>query len=176
MSSTLFCLEKSEFLAKIKERNYAFIDSQNVNLGVQELGWRLDWRRFRVYLKEKYGVAKAYMFIGYLPKNKNLYQYLQRCGYILVFKPISIERGEVKGNIDADLVLRAMIDINDYDRAVIVTSDGDFYCLVNYFYKINKLKIIVSPNYKKCSILLRKVARENIDYMNNLEVKLKYIK
>jgi hypothetical protein len=27
--------------AQMQENNYAFIDSQNVNLGVQALGWRL---------------------------------------------------------------------------------------------------------------------------------------
>ena len=59
------------------ENNYAFIDSQNVNLGIQELGWKLDFRKFRVYLREKYGVKKAYLFIGYLPENQNLYRSLQ---------------------------------------------------------------------------------------------------
>jgi len=33
--------------------NYAFIDSQNLNLGIQKLGWKLDYKKFRVYLKEK---------------------------------------------------------------------------------------------------------------------------
>ena len=59
---------------------YAFIDSQNLNLGVQELGWSVDFGRFRVYLKEKYGVEKAFLFIGYLPGNSNLYTYLQEVG------------------------------------------------------------------------------------------------
>ena len=38
--------------------NYAFIDSQNLNLGIQKLGWKLDYRKFRVYLKEKYNIQK----------------------------------------------------------------------------------------------------------------------
>ncbi|MBL7158947.1 hypothetical protein ISS85_00520 [Candidatus Microgenomates bacterium] len=41
-----------------KKKNYAFIDSQNLNLGVLSQGWRLDFARFRVYLKEKYKVEK----------------------------------------------------------------------------------------------------------------------
>jgi len=36
-----------------EENNYAFIDSNNLNLGIQSLGWKLDFRRFRRYLKEK---------------------------------------------------------------------------------------------------------------------------
>ena len=34
-------------------RNYAYIDSQNLNLGIQSLGWKLDYKRFRIYLREK---------------------------------------------------------------------------------------------------------------------------
>lgn len=89
-------------------KNYAFIDSQNINLGIQSIGWRLDWKRFRVYLKDKYRVGKAYLFIGYIPENQDLYTSLQSFGYVLVFKPVLKNKdGEVKGNVDADLVLQA---------------------------------------------------------------------
>jgi hypothetical protein len=91
--------------------NFAFIDSNNVNLGVKELGWRLDFRKFRVYLKEKYQVKKAYLFIGYLPENQELYRSLQEFGYVLIFKPVMITKdGKPKGNADAELVLQVMID------------------------------------------------------------------
>lgn len=162
-----------------KEINYAFIDSQNLNLGVQELGWSLDFRKFRIYLKEKYGVRKAYLFIGYLPEQQNLYRSLQEYGYVLIFKPILKNRdGEVKGNVDADLVLQAMRDYKnkEYNQAVIVTSDGDFYCLVEYLHKRNKLKIVISPNQAKCSVLLTKTAKEKIVFLDNLEKKLEYKK
>ena len=71
-----------------KEKNYAFIDSQNLNLGVKSLGWSLDYKKFRVYLAEKYGVAIAYLFIGFIPQNQDLYSALQKHGYILKFKPV----------------------------------------------------------------------------------------
>ena len=40
-------------MKKNQENNFSFIDSQNLNLGVQSLGWKLDFRRFRIYLKQK---------------------------------------------------------------------------------------------------------------------------
>lgn len=86
---------------------YAFIDSQNLNLGILSQGWKLDFARFRVYLTEKYGVSKAYLFIGYIEKNKELYKFLKKSGYNLVFKPTVIHKGETKGNVDAELVLWA---------------------------------------------------------------------
>ena len=69
------------------ENTYAFIDSQNLNLGILGLGWKLDFARFRVYLKDKYRVSKAFLFIGYVAGNESLYTYLQGAGYVLVFKP-----------------------------------------------------------------------------------------
>jgi len=153
--------------------NYAFIDSNNLNLGVKELGWRLDFKKFRIFLKEKYRATKAYLFIGYLPENQELYRSLQEFGYVLIFKPVMKNKdGEPKGNIDAELVLQTMIDWKKYDKAVIVSGDGDFYCLVNYLYEKNKLKRVVSPNYKKCSALLKKAAREKIDFLDYQENKL----
>lgn len=155
--------------------NYAFIDSQNVNLGFQALGWKLDWRRFRVYLAEKYGVQKAFLFIGYIPENQQLYTSLQQAGYILVFKPVlqTKEHG-AKGNVDADLVLRAMTEFGNYEKAVIVTSDGDFYSLVEYLYQKSKLETVLSPSSAKCSALLKKKAKERINFMETLRGKLEY--
>jgi len=156
-----------------KENNFAFIDSNNLNLGIKEIGWRLDFKKFRIYLAEKYAVKKAYLFVGYLPENQELYRSLQEFGYILIFKPVMRNKdGEPKGNVDAELVLQAMIDWDRYDKAVIVSSDGDFYCLANYLYEKEKLKRVISPNYKKCSALLKKAAREKIDFLDYQRDKL----
>ena len=158
-----------------RKNNYAFIDSQNVNLGIRESGWKLDFKKFKVYLKDKYDVEKVYLFIGFIPENQNMYRALQEYGYVLIFKPImKTTDGTVKGNVDAELVLQAMIDFEKYDRAVVVSNDGDFYCLVNYLYEKNKLEMVLSPNYAKCSALLKKAAREKIAFMNNLEGKLSH--
>ena len=160
---------------KNSENNFAFIDGQNLHLGVQDLGWKLDYRKFRIYLHDKYRVAKSYLFIGYVPENQELYKSLQEYGYILVFKPLLIPKdGKPKGNVDADLVLRTMIEYPNYNKAVIVTSDGDFYSLVDYLYSKNKLRIVLASHKKKCSILLQKKAREKIDFMDNLRNKLEY--
>jgi len=61
--------------------NYAFIDSQNLHKGTQDSGWKLDFLKFRNYLKTKYNVEKAYLFIGYIPTNTSLYEHLQEFGY-----------------------------------------------------------------------------------------------
>lgn len=164
-------------IMKKKEKVYAFIDSQNLNLGIKSLGWRLDFKRFRIYLKEKYNVSTAYLFIGFVLANQDLYSSLQKAGYILIFKPTLPDKdGHIKGNIDADLVLQAMIDYKHYGKAVIITSDGDFYSLIKYLYEHHKLQFVMSPYVKTCSVLLKRAAKEKIVFMNNLRKKLGYKK
>ena len=160
---------------KKPQNNYAFIDSQNLNLSIRELGWVLDFRKFRVYLKDKYGIAKAFIFIGYVPQNQALYTNLQKDGYILVFKPtLSLPDGGVKGNVDAELVLHTMIEYPNYDKALLVTGDGDFYCLADYLAKNGKLLKLLVPNMKKFSSLYRKMM-PYIVFINNLRDKLVHL-
>src|SRR5947207_1751887 len=70
-----------------KPRVYAFIDSQNLNIGTQKFGWKMNWARFRQFLAERYNVEKAYMFIGYIPENEELYEKMHEAGYMVVLKP-----------------------------------------------------------------------------------------
>ena len=79
-------------------------------------GWKLDFRRFRVYLKDKYHVTKAFLFIGYVPDKCFFYTYLQECGYHCVFKPPELVGGKIKGNVDTELVLHTMIQYLKFDQ------------------------------------------------------------
>jgi uncharacterized LabA/DUF88 family protein len=157
-----------------QENNYAFIDSQNLNLAVQDQGWKLSWQKFRVYLKDKYCITKAYLFIGYIPTNQALYTSLQQKGYILIFKPtLILPSGKPKGNTDAELVLHTMIEYPNYDKAVIVAGDGDYFCLIEYLKKQNKLKKLIIPNRNEYSFLLRKFA-PHMAFVSDLRGKLEY--
>ena len=158
-----------------RQNNYAFIDSQNLNLSIRSQGWVLDFRRFRRYLQDKYEVTEAFLFIGYVPENQDLYTNLQKYGYILIFKPtLKLPTGKVKGNVDAELVLHAMIEYQRYDKALIVTGDGDLYCLVDYLVRNDKLLKLMIPNKNKFSSLFRKMM-PRIVFMNDLRGKLEYV-
>ena len=147
---------------------YAFIDSQNLNLGTSKdiyknrkriyKGWKLDFKKFRQYLTDKFRVKKAFLFIGYIKQNKYLYRSLKSYGYELVFKPtVRDDYGKPKGNVDAEMVLyTSAIEYPNYDKAVIVSGDGDFCCLHEYLEKKRKLLSIIIPNTKSESSLLKK--------------------
>lgn len=159
---------------QIKLNNYAFIDSQNVNLAIRDQGWVLDFKRFRKYLEDKYAVSKAFLFIGYINTNQNLYTALQKDGYIIIFKPtLNLPDGKAKGNVDAELVLHTMIEYPNYDKALIVSGDGDFYCLVDYLKRKEKLLKLIIPNRNRYSSLLRSFSND-IVFMNDLRGKLEY--
>jgi uncharacterized LabA/DUF88 family protein len=119
----------------------------------------MDWRKFREYLSDKYGVTKAFMFIGYVPEFEDMYVQLHDSGYMVVLKPTfdmtrprpeapekEEDKKQTKGNIDADLVLWAMKEIKNYDQAIIVSGDGDFYTLVEYLEQQKKLLKILAPS------------------------------
>jgi len=160
-------------------RHFAFIDSQNLNLAIQDQGWKLDFTRFQRYLRDKYNLEKAYLFIGYVAGNEALYTSLQQAGYTVVFKPtLEFKRaGErvTKGNVDAELVLHAMIEYPHYDKAIIVSGDGDFHCLIEYLEKRDKLLHVLIPNATKYSALLRKF-RKYFVFISALRRKLEYKK
>jgi uncharacterized LabA/DUF88 family protein len=108
--------------------------------------------------------------------NESLYISLQSHRYILVFKPtLYLPNGKVKGNVDAELVLHTMIEYPNYDKAVIVSGDGDFHCLLEYLQKQNKLLKLIVPDRNNYSSLLRKFI-SNIAFMNTLKEKLGYKK
>ena len=169
---------KFHYGVKKLANNYAFIDSQNLNLAIRELGLKLDFARFRVYLREHYAVTKAFLFIGYIEGNNDLYTSLQKAGFICIFKPtLEYRDGTTKGNCDAELVLQAMIEYPSYSKAAVVTGDGNFYCLVKYLVEKGKLEALMIPNRFKFSALLRfKILRPYLRFMNDLRERLEYKK
>jgi uncharacterized LabA/DUF88 family protein len=155
-------------MLKKREIIYVFIDSQNLNLGINKdvknknkkilyKGWKLDNQKFRIYLKDKFKVEKVFLFIGFMQENKGLYEYLKKSGYQLIFKPtVKDASGKVKGNVDAELVLySSKIEYKNYDKAIIISGDGDFYCLVKELKKDKKLKRLIIPNKYSQSRLLK---------------------
>lgn len=160
-----------------KEGNYAFIDSQNVHLAIRAQGWTLDWSRFRQYLWDKYGVTKAFCFMGYVPSNDELYGRLRKMGFEIILKPTLTyykdgKRG-IKGNVDAELVLHAMIEYPHYHQAIIASGDGDFRCLIEYLAQQQKLLRVLIPNTYQYSALLREF-RQYFAFMEPLQRKLSF--
>ncbi|HEX6462047.1 MAG TPA: NYN domain-containing protein [Candidatus Saccharimonadales bacterium] len=167
-----------------KPVTYAFIDSQNLNLGVQNdilnnkgkvlyTGRKLDFKKFHDYLHQKYHVDVAYLFIGFVSAHTALYAALQQAGFILIFKEIASHFDEegllvTKGNVDTDITLFAAARLfEEYDRAIFVSGDGDFLSLYDYLEEKGKLHLILAPNRFSYSKLLNKY-RHKLKFVSDL--------
>ena len=155
---------------------YAFIDGQNLHKSIEEQDWILDHKKFYKYLQDKLKIQKAFYFIGYMKENVWLYRKLEKAGYTLIYKKIlRYGLNETKGNVDAELILNTMIHYHTFREAVIVTGDGDYYCLIEYLNKTNKLKSIVIPNKQKYSSLLKEFGNKRL-FVSDERRKLEYVR
>jgi uncharacterized LabA/DUF88 family protein len=154
-----------------KKRNLILliIDAANLDQSLKNMDWKLDYKRFRIWLKEKYHVEQAYIFIGFIKRNKNLYTYFQESGFFLVYKEVLYQKGKTKGNCDSDLLMHAAKDFyeGELNKAILVASDGDYAPLVKVLKDKKQIEVIISPApAKQCSVLLK---RQNVTiaYLNN---------
>ena len=126
------------------------------------------------YLRKRHSVTQALYFVGYSRQYEWIYNYLRNYGYRLVHKPLlKLPDGTVKGNCDTELVLHAMIELGNYDKAIIVTGDGDMGCLVEYLRRIDKFKLVIACRGDSCSHLIRKAAGDNIMFIDYLRGKFR---
>ncbi len=150
--------------------NIAYIDAANLDRAMRDLHWKLDYKKFRVWLKDKYKIEHAYIFIGLIPKYKDLYTYFQQCGFTIVFKEVIYQgTGVPKGNCDTDLIMQAIDDAYErkLEKALLVSSDGDYAPLVKKLQTRDQFLGILSPApAKKCSILLKRT-NAPIAYIND---------
>ncbi len=164
-------------MPKKSQDTIAYIDGANLHKGIESEEWKLDYRKFRSWIRQKFSVTEALLFIGMMPKNASLYTSLQNIGYKLVFKEVVYDsEGKAKGNCDADLVLRAARDHFEHGvkSVIIVSSDGDYSPLVKFWQEKEVRCVIVSPApIKRCSILLKRT-NAPIVYLDDMKRKLAY--
>ncbi len=134
-----------------------YIDGNNLYRSAKELGFEIDYKKFRGWLRQKYNPEFVYLFIGLVPERTKFYEYLQKSGFILIFKQTVSVGEKIKGNCDAELVLKTTSDFytKAFDSCILITGDGDFGCLVEFLQENKAMNRILAPDEKKCSFLLR---------------------
>ena len=154
--------------------NIAYIDGQNLYMGTAscEKSWKVDLFRFRIYLREKYKVKKAYYYIGYtISKHQSLYEKLQEAGFIIVFRKHNVAmEGKKKGNVDSDIIFNIMKKLykkEDFDKIILVSGDGDFRMMVDFLIEENRFEKMLFPNQKYASSLYKHISDK---YFSNLNI------
>jgi len=170
--------------------NYAYIDGANLHFTYENLDWKIDYQKLLDHLRAKHGVIIAHYFIGKTPDNQAIYDKLSSYGYNIKPKePSPYDTEEIvcphcgmvvtpsekryKADIDSYLTMQVISDINEFDKAVLITSDGDFDELVKRLLRQDKLRMVFAPCKEGCSWLLKSAARGRIafidDYRDELE-------
>ena len=139
--------------------NIAFIDGQNLHLGTKLSGWKVDHKKFRDYLSKKYNIEYAYYYLGYvIEEHQDFYEKLQKSGFIIRFREhMSSMKTKKKGNVDTEIVFDIMKALyeDEFDKAILVSGDGDYKKVVDYLIKKERFEKILFPNRKYASSLYR---------------------
>jgi uncharacterized LabA/DUF88 family protein len=139
---------------------YAFIDASNIIYGARAEGWFIDYKKLFDYLKKKFKVSKIYFYFGKNDKNTKQVKFLQKLksfGYTLRAKQIKWYGRRMKANCDVDLTMDMLLLKGKYNRAVVLTGDGDFLPLFEHLKKIGK-KITIIAFSKRTSQDLKRFA------------------
>ena len=162
------------------QQNIAFIDGQNLYMGTtlcKQNSWKIDLKKFRIYLKEKYHVTTAYYYLGYAEdKNQLLYRHIQEVGFILVFrKHNTAMTSKKKGNVDTDIVFDIMQKLYKkevFEKVVLVSGDGDYKKLVDFLIQEEKFEKILFPNKQFASSLYKSITSKYFAYLEDVKRKI----
>ncbi len=163
------------------KNNIAFIDGQNLYMGTAKRDkdpWRINLVRFRVYLEQKYGITKAYYFLGFVQEERrDLYEEIQDAGFVLIFREHNTAMlGKKKGNVDSDIIFSVMKKLykkEDFQKVFLVSGDGDYKMLVDFLIEEGRFGKVLFPNRQFASSLYKKLGSEYFDYLESVRDKIK---
>ena len=153
--------------------NYTFIDGQNFFESTKRFHWHFSKRKFFNYLLTQYKIKKILYFVCYRKEHKNtIYKRLRKQGLCLCFKK-RIEYKDREGNwktklnVDGKLMAKLLIKFPEYDKAIIVAGDADYYFLAQYLIRQKKLLKIYMPSKSKgSSIYDNRYVKPYISYIS----------
>ncbi len=145
-------------MEKEKKITNVYIDGANLKQGILGLGYDISYEKLHTWLVKRYRAEKIIIFLGYIKKNEDFYTSLKLLGYEIIFKETYFEENILKANCDAELILNAVIDYYDkkYNKAIIVSGDGDFTCLIKFLLNQGALERVIAPSIKRCSVFLKR--------------------
>src|SRR3990167_6135612 len=166
-----------------QNQTYAFIDAANLIYGTKYENWKIDFAKLIKYLRERYQVDKAYYYAGIEISNeqqKKFFEKLRQFGYHLRLKPVKLytrDDGSVtkKANCDVGMTFDMMRFFDQYQKAIILTGDGDFAPIVEYL--VDKKQLIrVIANGSRTAKELKQIAGQGFIDLRNLKDILEYNK
>jgi uncharacterized LabA/DUF88 family protein len=117
------------------------------------------------------------LLIGRHLQRAKFYLKLQKFGYTLFLKPVKLydqDDGTTKrkANCDVDMAFHLMKEKDDFDRAVILSGDGDFLPVLKYLKKVGK-EIIILGRGKRTAKEIKQFAGDNFRDFEYLRERIK---
>lgn len=122
------------------EKAALFIDGANLFYTQRHLGWHIDFSRLMHYFMNRYQVSQARYYVSSQePPSEDQAAFnrvLLTHGFEIISKPVkkivNKDTGEVimKGNLDIELAVDAMLTEHLYDRFILFSGDSDFLPLL----------------------------------------------
>lgn len=143
-----------------------FIDDANMFHTQREVGWQVDWRKFKIFLEEKFKVKFIKYYRGVYPKNEKItknirekhqlyVRILRRVGFEVVhrnLKKIYINKKKTKFiyrcDFDAEIGFDIAENLKLVDLVILVSGDSDFVCLARKLVDQNKNFLMICFNFK----------------------------
>ena len=135
-------------------RAAVFIDGANLFYTQRHLGWQIDFSRLMAFFMSGYASVQANYYVPasepVSEENAAFTRVLTAHGYRITSKPVkkivNKETGVIvmKGNLDVELVVDALIDIDHYDTFILFSGDSDFLPLIRALKEKGKGVIVYS--------------------------------
>lgn len=141
---------------KNQKITYAFVDAANIIYRQKDKGyWKIDLKKLISYLKSRFHAKHVLYFGGVDSSNavqNRLYTKMESWGYEMRLNPVkkfTNDRGERynKADVDSRMTFEMMRLEKEYDQAVVLTGDGDYYWVLQYLIeKKDRIWLIASPD------------------------------
>lgn len=136
----------------IRGRVYVFIDAANVLYSQQSLGWRVDYAKLKLYFESECNLRGISFYTGHVGDNTKQRSFLRKLnslGYHVHSKEVkkirvSYDTFVLKGNLDVELAIDAVLEFEHYDTMLLVSGDSDFAYLLDVARRCGKSVIVLS--------------------------------
>lgn len=160
-----------------KSKIYAFIDASNIIYGASDHGWKMDFAKLFLYLRVRFKVDRIYYYAGLDKDNLkqiHFYEKLQEFGYTLRLVPVKVFRdGKKKADIDSRMTFEMMKYFAEYNNAVILTGDGDYYWVLEYLL-LHKKSVKLIAHTKSTAKELKRLFGEEFTDLSRIKNKIEF--
>lgn len=168
----------------MKPKVKIYIDGANMFYTQMKLGWFVDWKKIKDYLKENNDILEMRYYTGVKDEDEKMasfLNYLDSVGITPITKPIKVIKVDdnhhskklykyseiYKSNCDVEITTDILLERKELDEIILFTGDSDFQYLIKKLKDTGK-KVIVFSSRKTISWEIKLEATDYI-YLEDIK-------